>query len=859
MSERDDAPERRFVSPELERAVLGGLLDRDGAYALVRDLLTPGDFHDALHASLYALMADMRDRDIALDVHTVAYEAATRRIAGYEGAPTLRALVEATPDPAHVKDHARIVADLASRRRLLNVARRTQERLLSGMEEDAAALQQEARELFAGAVAAPRTSLEDASYRSVGARFLERLRTPVEQRPPSLATGLSDLDTLLKGGLRQTEFVVVGARPGLGKTALMLTLAHNMARDGRHVAIFSLEMPEDQLWLRMLALETSIPLSDVEAADPASRWYGALEVGTARLVEHEGHVFDHPVQSVADIMASVVALRERGQLDVVMVDYIQRVAGTGEGSRHQDVARIGRDLKSMARLMCVPVIALSQVNRAVDTRADHRPLLADLRECVTGDTTLIDGMTGLPIAIRNVTRGSSVMSLGPDQKVISVPVESVWSTGVKPVFTVRTRTGRQLRATANHPLLTADGWKSVGDLVAGDEIAVPFRLPSHGTQVAGREDMCRLLGYLVGDGTYQKHRAVGFISSDPDTFNDVASIVGARFPSVRPRMKASHGRYLEADFVCTYANGWGKPHGNPLREWLREIGVYGQRDSDKRIPAYVHEAGDTAIAHYLAGYLASDGCVKRRKNGAWEIHFDTVNRALAVDVQALLTRLGIVSVINNGYRSKKATVPLYRLSVASLFENVKRFATRIPVRGRKGALLARLLGEDTHGVTGDQLMGLPREISRTVGVLSGGRNGGWKDQSKHMRRDVCRYWAARLDSNALRMWAESDVMWDRIVGIEPDGCEEVFDISIPTTHNFIANGIVAHNSGDLEAEADAVLFPYREHAYTKTPEFERHAEIEVAKRRNGPTGRVQIEWVGDQTRFRSIPTDNFPF
>ena len=237
------------------------------------------------------------------------------------------------------------------------------------------------------------------------------------------------------------------------------------------------------------------------------------------------------------------------------------------------------------------------------------------------------------------------------------------------------------------------------ELQAGDIIATAMRLPEHGVEKAERADLCRLLGYLVGDGTFQTHRAIGFCGSDPVVVQNAIEIVTHRFPEVTWREKKRSGDYQEGDFRCLYENGYGKPYGNPLREWLRGLGILGQKDNTKHVPDWVWEAGQTGASHFLAGYLSADGCVKQTAGRGWFVHFDTVSRRLAEDVQLLLLRLGVIATVNDGYRSVKATQLIYRISVAGFADNLKRFAAAVKPGGRKGALLERMITELPEGVT----------------------------------------------------------------------------------------------------------------------------------------------------------------
>jgi replicative DNA helicase len=310
----------------------------------------------------------------------------------------------------------------------------------------------------------------------------------------------------------------------------------------------------------------------------------------------------------------------------------------------------------------------------------------------------------------------------------------------------------------------------------------------------------------------------------------------------------------EAAFVTTYDNGYGKPYGKPLREWLRSLGILGQRDNVKRVPGWVFEAGSVGAREFLAGYLATDGCVKVRptERGGWIIHFDTVSLGLAEDVQALMLRIGVVSSIGKGGDTTKSAQPIYRLMVSSKVENLRLFASQVSVRGKKAQLLQAILDTSDGEQTNPGLFGLPPEVSADLAISAFGAHQSWRHQGKRMRRDTCLEWATRLNDGNLRDWAMSDLLWEDVLSIVPVGEAEVFDIRVPDCANFLANGIIAHNSGAIEQDADIVMFIYRDEVYNPDTDRKNIADIIVAKHRNGPVGQVSLFFQAAQTRYRDL-------
>ncbi len=866
-----------YVPPhsiEAEQSTLGAMLIERAAVEKVFEILDTEDFYRDAHQTLFDAITTLSERDEPIDFITVQNELKNRdKLDSVGGVAYLTALFDTVPTAANVEYYAKIVEEKATLRRLISASLEIIGSARGEVEDVGEVLDEAERAIFG--VSQQRATAYFSPLRTLLLSVYERAEELSEMKSQisGLSTGIHDFD-MITSGLQSTDLIIVAARPSMGKTSLCLSIAEHVAlKEKKPVAIFSLEMSKEQLALRMLCSQAQVNSHKLRTGHLSEDEWGMLAGVVQNMYEAPIFIDDATDTSALTMRAKCRRLMAEHGLGLIVVDYLQLMRSHRRTeNRVQEIGEIARGLKSLGRELKVPVIALSQLSRAVESRENKRPMLSDLRECVVGDTRLTDAVTGRPVPIRDVQTGDTILAMDGRQKVRPFAVERVWSTGIKPVFTLCTRTGRAVTATANHPLLTAQGWKRLEELAPGDIIATAMRLPEHGEEKPERADLCRLLGYLVGDGTFQTHRAVGFCGSEPCAVEDVIGIVARHFPGVAWREKRHSGDYQEGDFSCLYPNGYGKPYGNPLREWLREIGVLGERDSTKRVPDWVWDAGEIGAANFLAGYFSADGCVKKATGRGWFVHFDTVSWRLAEDVQMLLLRLGIVATVNDGYQSAKATQPLYRVSVVSFANNLRRFVVAIHPGGHKGNLLDQMVSELTDGVTNGSLFGLPPEVSgllfdktkhlRQQGrKLEEGRRLYWKPQGKRPRRDVCARFADGLKDEVLGVWANSDLLWEEIKIITPAGEAEVFDITVPGCANFLANGIVAHNSGSIEAEADMVCFLYREAYYKMKEAFQteggenpaqqemEETEIIVGKHRNGPTGMVKVGFMAKYAKF----------
>lgn len=871
------------TSIEAEQSLLGIVLLYPDTLAACAGLLEPVHFSEHVHQLIFQVAQELAADGRPANPVTVCAKLGNQDIGGLKLSAYLAKLcAETSTPPAFVVDATRQVREFWALRQLIECSTDT----LTGAKLPGASpkliigdLMQrldQTRAMIDPRVSGFRTTKEvvDGVAERVAARFSGELKKT------TITTGLIDLDRELGGGFVPGDLIVMAGRPGSGKTLTAGSIARQSAMAGHAGGFFSLEMTREQLGARLLSdhmlgcdgalasggiMTGHLTQQNTELVIEASRELHGLPLA----------IDDSSSMTVGEISARTRSLADRfaragKRLEFIAIDYLKfiRASDRYRGQRHYEVGEITAGLKGLAKDVNIAVILLAQLNRQVEARDDKRPFLSDLRECVVGSTRLIDAVSGRWTPIKDLLIGSMIMALDIEtQKIKPFEVRDVWSTGIKETFKLTTQTGRQIMATDNHPFLTEIGWRALGDLRSGDVIGTALRLPDHGKTPPVSAERCRLLGYMVGDGTYQKHRSVGFISSDKECFADVLSIVAKEFPNVTASKKNKRGNWEESDFVCVNSEGYGRPYGNPLREWLREIGIHGERESTKRVPEFVFQTKELA-SEFLAGYLASDGCVKCNAKGTrkrvWEIHFDTTSRGLASDVQALLLRVGIISSIGNGYKSKVATKPIYRVNVANSFENMRAFANVVQCRGKKGALLSRMLLKKPAAKTGPGIFSLPRIVSAFLGILSPQRvleygkvRLGFVHQNKRPRRDNCLAWAERLGRDDLKRWATSDILWETIRSIEPAGQQEVFDISVPGCANFIGEGIVAHNSGDLESDSDVVMFLYRPSYYLegRAPMAGTHEhgewelacaaaqnklEIIIAKQRMGTTGTINV-------------------
>ena len=479
-----EAPARSIpASVEAERAVLGSLMIDPDAIIKVANFLRPEDFFRERHAWLYEAMYALNERREPLDFVTLVDELERRsRLADVGGPAYLTDLIASTPTALYIDHYARIVERTAVLRRLIASAGKIAEIAYDeSLEVDEVV--DRAEQIIFG-VSESRIHRDLTPIRAIMTRVVDHIDflSRNQDRLMGVPTGFTMLDRLL-GGLQKSDLIILAARPAMGKTSFCLSIAQNAAkRHGTRVAFFSLEMSNEQLVQRLLAMETAIDSHRLRLGTVHEEEWPILLEAANMLANTSVFIDDTPAVSVTDIRTKARRLYAEHGLDLIIIDYMQLMTGQSGGNgrnenRQQEISFISRSLKSLARELNVPVMALSQLSRAVESRADKRPMLSDLREsgCLTGDTlvTLSNGQR-LPIASLVGQQGFEVLSLNQQSwKLEPAQVSAAFCTGVKPVYRLQTRLGRTIRATANHKFLTFDGWKPLEELQIDERVALP--------------------------------------------------------------------------------------------------------------------------------------------------------------------------------------------------------------------------------------------------------------------------------------------------------------------------------------------------------------------------------------------------
>jgi replicative DNA helicase len=573
---------------------------------------------------------------------------------------------------------------------------------------------------------------------------------------------------------------------------------------------------------------------------------------------------DSPNMSMMEIRAKCRRLKQRHDLRLVIVDYLQLMtSGKRVESRQVEVSEFSRSMKLLAKELDLPVIAVSQLNRGAEQRTDKRPMLSDLREsgCLTAETRLLRADTGAEISLGELmstgARDVPVWSLDDRLKLVPRTLTHAFPSGRRQVYRLTLASGRTITATSNHPFLTYDGWRPLGELVEGARVGVVRHVPPPLVTTSWPDAEVIMLAHLIGDGSFVRRQPIRYASIDE--LNLAAVTEAAKhfgITAVRDEYEAARATSLRLPAPYHLTHG----RRNPIAAWLDGQGLFGLRSHEKFIPAGVFGLPKEQVALFLRHLWATDGSVRwDPKARQARIYYATTSRRLADDLARLLLRqnvfVRIKAVRKAGYRD------CYHVLIYGA-ENQLRFLDEIGVHGARGDLGRAAANELRNMVSNTNLDTVPVEVwndvrsilqdkqisGRAFAAAIGTKYCGstlWKHAPSRPRLAAI---AQVLDAADLEVMATNDLYWDTVLSVESVGEQDVYDATVLGTHNFIAEGIAVHNS--LEQDADMVILLHREDMYEKESPRAGEADLILAKHRNGPThSGITVAFQGHYARF----------
>ena len=365
-------------------SVIGAMLMDQQAIGAAMELLTKEDFYSRQYGIMFETILEMEEKGIAVDPVTIQGRLREKNLPPeLSDARAIGELIALVPTSANVTSYARIVADKALMRRTIRLCEELAGEAYAGTEDAQTIMTKAEDEIFRLSQGQKGSNYQDIRVIVTNAmhRIVEASKS--DSNITGLATGFTDLDTKT-AGLQKSDLILIAARPSMGKTALALNIAQNVGiRQNLHVAIFSLEMAREQLVNRLFAMESHVDAQKIRTGDLSSAEWSDLIEGAETIGESSLMIDDTPAISAAQMRSKCLKFQMDRGLDLVIIDYLQLMSANTSrrnDSRQQEITEITRSLKALARELNIPIIALSQLSRAVESRGDKRPMLSDLRE-----------------------------------------------------------------------------------------------------------------------------------------------------------------------------------------------------------------------------------------------------------------------------------------------------------------------------------------------------------------------------------------------------------------------------------------------------------------------------------------------
>ena len=369
-------------SIEAEQSVIGSMIMDKEAIVVASEILFGDDFYSKQYGVLFDTMVELNEEGRPVDLVTLQDKLKEKDVPPeVSSLEFIRDLITAVPTSANIKYYANIVAEKATLRKLIKLNEEIANTCYVGKESLEVILEETEKKVFN--LVQRRNTGEFVPIRQVVMNAMEKIETASKNKGAvtGIATGFIDLD-YRTAGMQPSDLILVAARPSMGKTAFVLNIAQHVAfKLNETVAIFSLEMSKEQLVNCLFSLESRVDSQHIRTGQLSdAEWENLIEsagvIGKSNLI-----IDDTPGISIADLRSKCRKFKLEHNLRMIIIDYLQLMSGSGRSdSRQQEISDISRSLKALARELSVPVIALSQLSRAVEQRPDHRPMLSDLRE-----------------------------------------------------------------------------------------------------------------------------------------------------------------------------------------------------------------------------------------------------------------------------------------------------------------------------------------------------------------------------------------------------------------------------------------------------------------------------------------------
>lgn len=843
---------------ELEEAVLGALMLERMAFTTIVDILQPICFYVDSHQKIFKVIIDLDRKSSPIDILTVIEELKFQEILDVVGGPyAISKLTDKVVSGANIEAHARIIYQKWLQRLVIQHCGQ----LIKDAYEDSI----DPFDLVDSMVKmndaiAQKYVKEEASYESLVMRTVKNILEYDPNKMNGMPSGFVSLDKIIDFFINGLLYVIA-ARPSMGKTAYLIQLVENLTKsrysnDGtgtiiknKPVGIIELETHDEGFIQRQIGNKTKINTRAFKTGDVSEEDKGKIIEAAEELLD-KGIVADFsPTSNSSEIRLKAKRWKAKHDIGILLIDYLQYIDADDQRiPRERQVATISKSLAGLAKELAIPVIAFAQLSREVYKRADKRPQMSDLRECLSIETSFIYCQENIQ---SNVLSQMNLLSLSKDgimpMESNNIPKKS------NNVFRLTLKTGRFIDCTANHNILTCEGYKPLKEITTQDVIAVAknWDIKAEGFKEA------RFVGWMLGNGCMYGYNVPSFITFDEAVSEKFVKFIENKF-GFSPK---SHKHYQSAVYQWDITKDSVRvPGGNPVTIWLKGNDLWGRKAKDKYIPDCIMSKLDNkSVKELLGGLWETDGSITMGKK--YSLSYSTTSYILGEQIIYLLARLGIIGYIDNGYLSKKATTKCFKI-VISNSSDISIFRDQISLSGEKGRKLKKLFVSERQSYMNNKLS--RRTTLQIASILNKTKEARIQTHGTRTLTIPLLQKYIHLDSISSYKWLVSDTFfWDGVDNIEELGVVKVFDRSVPKTNNYIVNGIIVHNSGHIEQDARCVIFLHRPEYYGEIQDAETGeslvgiTEVIVAKNNEGNTGKTKLKMIKEYSCFEEIEEDGF--
>lgn len=484
-------------SKESEMMVLGSMLTSINSLNVASDSLESNDFFYSEHRIIFDSLKEAFKKDQPADVHLIAESLKRQnKLEEVGGISYLTTLAQYAGTSAFIEEYIKIIRDKSILRKMIEASQIVEKNAIEDPEDVHSVLDDAQLKFFEISQSINRDkglfikdilSGMNSSSKIPYLKELQERQEKYQQRNPSdvgitgIPTHFADLDKLIDG-LNKANLMILAARPAMGKTAFAINIAENVCfKSNKPVGIFSLEMTAEQLLHRMICSQSEVESEKIKTGAINGAEYQRIVSSVNEMINCTMIIDDHPGLKITDLRARARRMKEAHDIQLLIIDYLQLIAGSGSfrsaENRQNEISEISRMLKNLARELQIPVLCLSQLSRKVEERTGHRPMMSDLREsgCLTGDT-LIKLVNGKLITIKELAERKNqettfIYSVDEKLKVKKHKMIKAFYSGKKVVYKLTTKSGKTIKASANHKFLKLEGWERLDKLKIGDTLA----------------------------------------------------------------------------------------------------------------------------------------------------------------------------------------------------------------------------------------------------------------------------------------------------------------------------------------------------------------------------------------------------